>query len=206
AIRWSIVACIVALAVVMNAPVWFVIAHVDVVGGSGGYDRATLIDVCIRHIRDWWLIGTNQNGGWGYDMWDMSNQFIAEAETGGLFALVCFVAIISKCFGRLGTMRRRVKPDQQWLFWCLGSVMLAHIFAFFGVAYWDQTQIWWFALLAMICAVTASTEAGKGRRMRLAAVEPAMRERSKEPVPEIAVAAMFSKASKLGKPWGGPQL
>jgi hypothetical protein len=153
-IRWGIVIAIVALAIVMNAPVWFVIAHINVIGGSGGYDRALLIDNCIQHIRYWWLIGTNQNGNWGYDMWDMSNQFVAEAESGGILTLICFIAMISICFGRLGSMRKRATPKQQWLFWCLGSIMLANIFAFFGVAYWDQTQIWWFAFLAMICAVT----------------------------------------------------
>lgn len=153
-VRWGIVITIVALAIVMNAPVWFVISHINVIGSSGGYDRAFLIDTCIRHFKDWWLIGTNQNGNWGYDMWDMSDQFVAEAETGGIVSLVCFIAIIAKCFGRLGSARRQVRPKQQWLFWCLGSVMLAHIFAYFGVAYWDQTQIWWFASLAMTCAVT----------------------------------------------------
>jgi hypothetical protein len=69
-VRWLIVITLGVLAIVMNAPVWFVIAHINVVGGSGGYDRAFLIDMCMRHIRDWWLIGTNQNGNWGYDMWE----------------------------------------------------------------------------------------------------------------------------------------
>lgn len=154
AVRWGIVITLAVLAVTMNAPVWFVIAHINVVGGSGGYDRAFLIDTCMRHIKDWWLIGTNQNGNWGYDMWDLSNQFVAEAEMGGMVSVVCFITIIVKCFSRLGSMRKRVKEKQQWLLWCLGSVMLANIFAYFGVAYWDQTQIWWFAFLAMICAMT----------------------------------------------------
>jgi hypothetical protein len=154
AVRWGIMIAFAALAIVMNAPVWFLIAHINVIGGSGGYDRALLIDNCLRHIKDWWIIGTNQNGNWGYDMWDMSNQFVAEAESGGILTLICFIAIISKCFGRLGSVRKRVIPKEQWLFWCLGSTMLANIFAFFGVAYWDETQIWWFAFLAIICAVT----------------------------------------------------
>lgn len=169
AVRWGIVIVIVALAIAMNAPVWFVISHINVIGGSGGYDRAFLIDTCIRHFKEWWLIGTNQNGNWGYDMWDMSDQFVAEAETGGIVTLVCFIAIIAKCFGRLGAARKRVKPKQQWLFWCLGSVMLAHIFAYFGVAYWDQTQIWWLAFLAMICAVTVPLKSFKTEKIASAA-------------------------------------
>lgn len=159
AVRWAIVVTIVVMAIAMNAPVWFVIARVDVVGGSGGYDRAFLIDTCVRHFKDWWLIGTNQNGGWGYDMWDLSDQFVAEAEVGGLVTLTCFIAIIAMCFSRLGKMRKRVKRNQQWLLWCLGSVMLAHIFSYLGVSYWDQNQIWWFAFLAMVSAVTTSASA-----------------------------------------------
>lgn len=203
AIRWSIVAVLAVLAVVMNAPVWFVIAHVDVVGGSGGYDRAFLIDMCIRHFKDWWLFGTNQNGTWGFDMWDMSDQFVAEAETGGLIALVCFIAIISKCFGRLGTMRKKVRTKEQWLLWCLGATMLAHIFAYFGVAYWDQTQIWWFAFLAMVSAMTVPALAA-------AAAKPASPARVAVTAPEVQELAPPTPAGVLFRerlrPWGGPEL
>jgi hypothetical protein len=169
AVRWGIVIALMAPVIVMNAPVWFLIAHINVIGGSGGYDRAFLIGTCVQHFKDWWLIGTNQNGGWGYDMWDLSNQFVSEGETGGILTLICFIAIIAKCFGRLEAVRKRVTPKQHWLFWCLGSVMLAHIFAYLGVAYWDQTQIWWFAFLAMICAVTVPRNLPESRKPVLAA-------------------------------------
>jgi hypothetical protein len=155
-VRRGIVLTLVVLALVMKAPVWFIIAHVNVIGGSGGYDRAFLIDTCMRHFRDWWFIGTNQNGTWGFDMWDLSDQFVAEAEKGGLVTVVCFIAMISRSFSRLGRMRRQVGRKEQWLLWSLGSVMLAHILSYFGVAYWDQTQVWWFAFLSMISAATAA--------------------------------------------------
>lgn len=155
AVRWGIVLVIALLAAVMKAPVWFLIERVsDVMGSGGGYMRAFLVDTCIRHVRDWWLIGTNQNGMWGYDMWDLSNQFVCEAYAGGLVALVCFVIMIVRSYSRLGTMRKRASRTDGWLLWSLGAVMLSHIFAFFGVAYWDQTQIWWFAFLTMVSAAT----------------------------------------------------
>ena len=157
-VRWGIVLTIASFAVVMKAPVWFIVAHVNVIGGSGGYDRAYLIDVFIRHFKDWWLIGTNQTGNWGYDMWDLSNQFVAEGETGGLLTFICFIAMISRSFSRLGRMRNQVGPNQGWLCWSLGAVMVAHIFAYFGVSYWDQTRIWWWACLAMISATTVALQ------------------------------------------------
>src|SRR5271166_7019812 len=82
-IRWGIVLSLVVLALVMKAPVWFVIAHVDLVGGSSGYQRALLVDQFIRHFSDWWLLGAPNNGDWGWDMWDVQNQFVAEGEVGG---------------------------------------------------------------------------------------------------------------------------
>jgi hypothetical protein len=206
AVRWLIVITLAVLALVMNAPVWFLIAHINVVGGSGGYDRAFLIDMCMRHIRDWWLIGTNQNGNWGYDMWDMSDQFVAEAETGGILGLACFIAIIAKSFSRLGSMRKRVKPKQQWLFWCLGSIMLANIFAYFGVAYWDQTQVWWFALLAMICAVTVPHVPHELTKTGPAVSEGEMIPDLVETAPEARAAVLFPGLRKTVRLWGGPEL
>ena len=91
-------------------------------------------------------------------MWDLSDQFVAEAEMGGMVTLVCFIAMISRSFSKLGTMRKQLDRKKQWLIWSLGSVMLAHLFAYFGVAYWDQTQIWWFAFLAMISAATVALQ------------------------------------------------
>jgi hypothetical protein len=177
AVRWGIVLGLVGAAMVMKAPVWFIIAHINVVGGSGGYDRAFLIDTFIRHWKDWWLIGTNQNGNWGFDMWDQSNQFVAEGESGGLVTFVCFIAMISRSFSRLGTMRKQVDCKTQWLFWSLGAVMLAHIFAYFGVAYWDQTQIWWFAFLAMISAATVPLQNPRGE---LAGIAPPEKEAAQD--------------------------
>ena len=193
-VRWGIVAVIVGLSIVMKSPVWWLIAHINVIGGSGGYDRAFLIDSCVRHFKDWWLIGTNQNGNWGYDMWDLSDQFVAEAENGGLFTLVCFIALISLSFRRLGMMRKRAEPRMRWLLWCLGSVMLAHIFAYFGVAYFDQSEIWWFAFLAMVCAATVplsspavvktATDPAKTRFPQFAEAASAWAESEAVPAPE----------------------
>jgi hypothetical protein len=153
-VRWGIVLTLAVLAMVMKAPVWFVIQYMNVVG-SGGYDRAELIDVFLRHFWEWWLIGTDQTGNWGFDMWDLSNQFAAEGEGGGLLCFVCFMILISKGFSWLGTMRKRVGGEkQEWLYWSLCAVMFAHILSYFGVSYWDQTIVWWLTFLAIISAAT----------------------------------------------------
>ncbi|HUY12649.1 MAG TPA: hypothetical protein VMX16_03325 [Terriglobia bacterium] len=157
-VRWGIVLTLVGLQLVMKAPVWFIIGHVNVTGASDASGRAHLIDTFIRHFKDWWLVGTNQTGNWGWSMWDLCNGFVQEGETGGLVALIAFIAVISRSFGRLGKMRRQVEGDkkQEWLYWSLCAVMFAHVLAYFGVSYFDQTEMWWFAFLAMVSAATAT--------------------------------------------------
>lgn len=156
-IRWGIVIALVSLHLIMKAPVWFLIAHIDLVAGNSGYHRAMLIDTFLRHFKDWWLIGTNQTGDWGWDMWDLSNQFVAEGETGGLLTLVLFIAVISKSFGRIGNARKRVRANRndEWLLWFLGGALFTNCVAYFGISYFDQTAVAWYALLAMITAATA---------------------------------------------------
>ena len=155
--RWGFVIVLAALALVMKAPVWFLIARVDLIGGSSGYHRAMLIDQFIRHFGDWWLVGTNANGTWGWDLWDTCNQYVTEGESGGLAALGCFIALISVAFVRLGRARRMQSgnPRREWFFWSLGAALFAHVIAFWGIAYFDQTRMLWFAMLATVIAATS---------------------------------------------------
>jgi hypothetical protein len=141
----------------MNAPVWFLIARVDIVGGSSGYHRARLVNDFITHFPDWWLVGTIENARWGNTMWDLSNQYVAEGEVGGLVTFVCFLALICICFSRIGTARKSVEGDRskEWYFWILGATLFSHVVGFFGISYFDQTRVSWFALLAIIVIATA---------------------------------------------------
>lgn len=161
-VRWAVALTLLALHLVMKAPVWFLIARVDMVGGSASFDRAYLIDTFVRHFWDWWLVGTRDIGSWGWSMWDLSDTYVAQGESGGLVALIFFIAIICRTFGRLGRARRLAEGrKQQWLLWLFGVALFANVMAFFGVSYWDQTEVAWFALLAMISAATTSVLAKK---------------------------------------------
>jgi|ERR1700733_15344820 hypothetical protein len=156
-VRRGIVLTLLVLSVVMKAPVWFIIAHVDLTGSSSGYHRAALVDQFIRHFSDWWLIGVKDTGSWGWDMWDAQNQYVSVGETGGLAAFILFMAIISRSFRRIGVARKSVAGDskQEWRMWFLGVAMFSHLVAFFGVNYFDQSRMGWLILLAMICTVSA---------------------------------------------------
>jgi hypothetical protein len=155
-IRWGILILLVSLHLIMKAPVWFLINHVDLVAGNSGYHRAELIDQCVKHFSDWWLMGVKSTADWGWDMWDQANQFTSVANGSGLAALICFVLMISQSFGRLGTARKLVDGDRQkeWMLWLLGAALFSHVVAFFGISYNDQSTFSWFTLLVLISAAT----------------------------------------------------
>jgi hypothetical protein len=171
-VRWGIVVALVGLQLVMKAPVWFVISHIDIGGGSS-WERANLIDTCIRHFGDWWLIGTRDNMNWGWDMWDQCNQFVSEAETGGIVVFSCFVTMIVLCFKMIGRARKAATGDRkkEWQFWLLGAMMFAQILAYMGIDYFDQTKFVWYALLAIVPAATMLSHSSPVRTRKTVLVE-----------------------------------
>lgn len=164
ALRWGILFAVVGLHLVMNAPVWFLIARVSLIPDSSSYHRAQLINQFILHFKDWALLGTKSNANWGNEMIDTSNQFVEEGESGGLIAFLCFLAVIWRSFLRVGRARISAEGNDQrseWYLWLLGAALFAHVTTFVGIFYFDQLQVSWFALLAMISAATAPFIEGK---------------------------------------------
>jgi hypothetical protein len=169
-IRWGLAVSLITLHLVMNAPVWSLIARVDLTGSSSSYHRYYLLDNCIRHFSDWWLLGYKYYNLWGWSMWDLCNQFVVVALTGGLLTLIFYIAIFVRSFAAIGTARKQVDGDraQEWFLWCLGSVLFATVVAHFGINYMAQLMMSFFFLLA--CISVATFEAGK--TMVLASEEP----------------------------------
>ncbi len=155
-IRWGLLCTLVGLHLHMKAPVWALIARVDLTGSSSSYQRYSLVDMTVRHFGDWWLIGTPEYVNWGWDTWDLCNQFVVVALTGGLFTLIVYIAIFKRGFGAIGTARKLVKGDrgQEWLFWCLGSTLFATVMAYFGINAGQVLIISFFVLVACISVTT----------------------------------------------------
>ncbi|HEX8814381.1 MAG TPA: hypothetical protein VF753_02675, partial [Terriglobales bacterium] len=137
-------------------PVWSLIAKIDITGGSSSYHRYYLVDNCIRHFSDWWLIGCTNYGDWGFDMWDLCNQFVAAALTGGLITLILYLMIFQRTFRDIGLARKRVQGDkrQEWLFWCLGAALFSNVVAHFGINYMYHLSIYFWILLVCISVST----------------------------------------------------
>jgi len=155
-VRLSIVAMLVGLHLVMNGPVWSLIEKIDITGGSSSYHRYQLVDNCIRHFSDWWLVGYKYYYAWGFCMFDLCNQFVGTAVAGGLVSLVLYIMIFSRSFGAIGKARKQVEGDrhQEWLLWCLGSFLFSVMVAAFGINYMFHLLMCFLLLVASI-SVTA---------------------------------------------------
>jgi hypothetical protein len=170
-VRWGLVVTLVTLHLVMKAPVWALINHIDLTGSSSGDHRYALMDNCIRHFSDWWLLGSKYYNTWGWDMWDLCNQFVAVAVTGGLMTLIFYIWIFKQNFGAVGNARKRVNGNrgQEWLLWCLGSGLFAVVVASFGINYVQQLLLGFFPLLACISVAAFEAKQATMRKAESAA-------------------------------------
>ena len=172
-VRWTLLAGIAMLAVVMKAPIWFLIGRLSEITGGTGWDRALLIDEAIKHFSEWWLLGTTYTAHWIFDngvdngltilpvdpnMVDMTNQYILIGVQSGILPLMLFILIIGYCFQGLGRTRRMLTDQssyKQMIPWVLGSALFAHAVSFLSVAYFDQMRLMWVLLLSIIALVAS---------------------------------------------------
>ena len=196
-VRRGIVAMVVGLHLVMKAPVWGLIGRVSIVGGNSGYHREMLVDGFIRHFFDWCLIGVRSTYNWGHFTFDQANQYVYVGANGGLLTFVFFIAILVYCFKGLGKARRALEGDRQarWLMWALGSCLFAHMVAFIGLSYFDQTLTQLYVLLAMIATATAPFWKGT------ADLQPAREARSTPAKAQRPEVAGLSARSLSGQRW-----
>jgi hypothetical protein len=71
--------------------------------------------------------------------------------------LVSLIAILVFGFKYVGRARTASEGDkkQELFIWGLGASLFANLIAFFGISYFDQTSIVWYAILAIVISATA---------------------------------------------------
>jgi hypothetical protein len=174
-IRWGAVAIILGLAMVMNAPVWYIFARVSDVAGGTGWHRAWLIDQTVAHFDEWWLFGTTYTAHWGPsgeviaadpDMMDITNHYVMEGVKGGLLKLVLFLVIITRCFKGIGQGIRGEWAERadKFFVWAMGVSLFAHCLSFLSIVYFDQMIVVWFWLLACIICIACLSSKRRSRR------------------------------------------
>jgi hypothetical protein len=167
AIRWLAIFLVVALDIVMNDPVYFVMARIDITGGSTGYFRAQLIRSAIEHINEWWLIGTDYTRHWmpsgitaNNDHTDMTNYYLQIGVWGGLLLVGLFIAMHGVAFSQLGKMLKRSSSYQDsFLLWTLGAILFAHVVTFTSISYFDQTIAFLYFIIGGIGTVAFQRQA-----------------------------------------------
>jgi hypothetical protein len=167
--RRALLAIVVGFALFMKAPVWFLIARVSDLIGGGGWHRSFVIDVAVKHFSEWWLIGTARTADWaeGYQVllvdpnnMDITNHFVAQGISGGVWMLGLFIAMIvlaHKTVGRFVRGDYDVPLDRK-LIWTMGVALSAHCTAFISISYFDQISVFWFWLLAVMGALVSCAE------------------------------------------------
>lgn len=154
--RRGLVAAIVGLQIVMKANVWALIERVRFNGGNA-FHRYELVDGFIRHFSQWALMGVRSTASWGYFTFDTANQYVYVGVNGGLLTFIFFIAILVYCFKGIGMARKSPETDlqTQQFVWAIGAFLFAHVMAFMGLSYFDQTLIQLYVLFAMIACLTA---------------------------------------------------
>jgi hypothetical protein len=151
-VRWAVLLTLIALHMVMKAPVWHLISRVSAVGGSTSYFRYALINGAIQHFSEWALLGTKSTAHWFWGAQDVCNQYVLEGVEGGFVTLCLFVVVIAIAFREVGRLwRLQIRNSYKLaLSWALGVSLFVHCTNFIGVSYFDQIWILWYLLLAII--------------------------------------------------------
>jgi hypothetical protein len=157
-IRWATVLGILALGVVMEAPIYYLLARIDLTGHSTSFHRAILIEAAIKHLDEWWLGGTDYtlhwtpNPGFGNDT-DITNHYIRMGVWGGLPMMLLFIGVLVVGFVSVSKalrLRQNSPLDEQFLIWTLGCLLFAQTASMISVSYFDQSIFFLYLVLAAI--------------------------------------------------------
>lgn len=155
------------LNLVMEDSAYYLIARIDLTGGSTGWHRAYLIEQAIAHLGEWWLTGTDftrhwmpTGVSWSTDHSDITNQYIAYGVTGGLPLMCLFIAAIFVAFRYVGRILDQGGDGDDrgdWITWTLGVCLFSHAASCVSVAYFDQSFLFLYLSLALIGSLYAAT-------------------------------------------------
>ena len=156
------------LDLVMNAPAYYLVARIDITGGSTGWHRAKLIQSAFEHLGEWWLYGTDYTRhwmpsgvAWSENHTDITNQYIKQGVLGGLPLMFLFVALLLKGYFVLDQKIRKepyLEIEQNFMLWAIGAALLAHTATLVSVTYFDQSKIFFYIILAAIGSTTVENQ------------------------------------------------
>jgi hypothetical protein len=163
-VRWLALLSVIALNVVMSAPVYYLLGRIDLTGSSTGFYRAALIESTAKHFNEWWLGGTDYTRhwmasgvSWSENHVDITNYYIRMGVDGGLPLMLLFIYILVVAFRMVGVALcdSQGEPfEHQYMIWTLGAILFGHAATWMSVSYFDQTVVFLYLILAAISAVS----------------------------------------------------
>lgn len=157
-IRSSALVLLLLLQAWMQDPVYYLMAKIDVVGGSTGWHRARLIQAALEHFDEWWLAGTDRTVHWmptgilaNDQHTDLTNHFLAMGVMGGLPLLIPFVLAVYLLIRRVDLALGEsagLDDRNQFLAWTVGALVFAHASNFLSAHLFDQTIVSFMLLFA----------------------------------------------------------
>jgi len=158
-LRIAALCAYVLLEIVMRAPAYYLLARIDIAGGSTGYHRAALIKSSLAHMNEWWFAGTDytrhwmETGvSWSEDHADITNYYIKMGVIGGLPLMLLLIAALGTgfyCVGRAVKDKNRSSSKETFAVWCVGASLFAHAATCVSVSYFDQSYVFFYTTLGI---------------------------------------------------------
>ena len=172
---WGFVAMLFVLNFIMNDPVYYLLARIDLTGKSTGWHRAALIDAAVKHVDEWWFAGTDYTRHWmptgvywTQNHTDITNHYLKMGVWGGLPLMFVFIYIMAVGFTSVGKaldLCPNAPPRDRFHIWLLGAILFGHAVSFMSVSYFDQTVVFFYLSLAMIGSIYSVTAARSTQRV-----------------------------------------
>lgn len=139
---------------------WYLMASIDLVGGSTGWHRAYLIDQGLHYLDEWWLCGADYTRhwmasgvSWNPNMVDFTNYYLHLGVIGGLPLTLSLFGFIGIAFHwlnfRMRALRSQDEPSEIVL-WCAAASLATHAISFVSISYFDQMYVVFYMLLGAI--------------------------------------------------------
>lgn len=167
-VRRALAGMLIALVLVMKAPIWYLPARVSLLTGGGGWHRSYLMDMAFQNLGLWWLAGMDiaQTAKWFpyvvavTGAADITNNFIYFGLNGGLVTMALLIFLLIRAFSVLGQALAVIRntsrgtDEAEYLLWGLGCVLVVHIGTWFGITYFDQMHVVWLMQLAAVSSIS----------------------------------------------------
>lgn len=167
---WAGVAGYILIELISSRPAYHVIVtRLDFTGSSTAYYRARLIDTTVKHFSEWWMFGTDYTRHWipsgigsvlanGKHI-DVTNYYIGFGISAGLLGILLVLAIIRRC---LADVIEHVNDEEgedahgeKFMIWCLGASLFSHAVSALSIAYFDQSQTFFWLSVATLSSLLA---------------------------------------------------